>query len=258
MYDERRSLAPRDIVAYAIDTELKKRGDEFVLLDLRQLPAAGVREHFPNIYETCLKQFKLDITREPVPVVPAAHYSCGGVVTDTEGRTGIRGLYAAGEVSMTGVHGANRLASNSLLEALVFSERASRTSAAYLREETSPIPAVREWDDSGTLNSEEWILVLHNRREIQQIMWDYVGIVRSDLRLERAWRRMELIRHEVEAFFKKTKVTEGLLELRNIALCAELIIRCAMKRKESRGLHVTTDYRERDDVHYCHDTVLED
>ena len=137
---------------------------------------------------------------------------------------------------MTGVHGANRLASNSLLEALVFSDRASRSSAAYLRAQTSPVPAVREWDDTGTFNSEEWILVLHNRREIQQIMWDYVGIVRSDLRLERAGRRMELIRHEVEGFYKKTKVTEGLIELRNIALCADLIIRCAMKRKESRGL----------------------
>jgi L-aspartate oxidase len=159
---------------------------------------------------------------------------------------------------MTGVHGANRLASNSLLEALVFSDRAARSSAAYLREEPASVPAVREWDDTGTFNSEEWILILHNRREIQQIMWDYVGIVRSDLRLERAWRRMELIRHEVEAFFKKTKVTEGLLELRNIALCAELIIRCAMKRKESRGLHVTTDYRLRDDVHFLRDTVLED
>jgi L-aspartate oxidase len=258
MYDERKSLAPRDIVAYAIDTELKKRGDDYVLLDLRHLPASELKEHFPNIYETCLKRFKLDITKEPIPVVPAAHYSCGGVVTDIDGRTSIQGLYASGEVSMTGVHGANRLASNSLLEALVFSDRAARSSSAYLREQSPDVPAVREWDDSGTFNSEEWILVLHNRREIQQIMWDYVGIVRSDLRLGRAWRRMELIRHEVEAFYKKTKVTEGLLELRNIALCAELIIRCAMKRKESRGLHVTTDYRQRDDEHFLHDTVLED
>jgi len=156
------------------------------------------------------------------------------------------------------LHGANRLASNSLLEALVFSDRAARASALYLREQSSPIPAVREWDDSGTFNSEEWILILHNRREIQQIMWDYVGIVRSDLRLERAWRRMDLIRREVESFYKKTKVTEGLLELRNIALCAELIIRCAMKRKESRGLHVTTDYRQRDDTHFLRDTLLDD
>jgi L-aspartate oxidase len=257
-YDERKSLAPRDIVAYAIDTELKKRGDDFVLLDLRHLPADDLREHFPNIYETCLTRFKLDITKEPIPVVPAAHYSCGGVVTDIDGRTSIHGLYASGEVSMTGVHGANRLASNSLLEALVFSDRAARSSADYLRSRTSPAPAVREWDDTGTFNSEEWILILHNRREIQQIMWDYVGIVRSDLRLERAWRRMELIRHEVEGFYKKTKVTEGLIELRNIALCAELIIRCAMKRKESRGLHVTTDYRQRDDLNFLHDSIVDD
>ena len=257
-YDERKSLAPRDIVAYAIDTELKKRGDDFVLLDLRHLPADDLREHFPHIYETCLTRFKLDITKEPIPVVPAAHYSCGGVVTDIDGRTSIHGLYASGEVSMTGVHGANRLASNSLLEALVFSDRAARSSTEYLRSRPSPVPAVREWDDTGTFNSEEWILILHNRREIQQIMWDYVGIVRSDLRLERAWRRMELIRHEVEGFYKKTKVTEGLIELRNIALCAELIIRCAMKRKESRGLHVTTDYRQRDDVNFLHDSVIDD
>jgi len=257
-YDERKSLAPRDIVAYAIDTELKKRGDDFVLLDLMHLPADDLREHFPHIYETCLTKFKLDITKEPIPVVPAAHYSCGGVVTDIDGRTSIHGLYASGEVSMTGVHGANRLASNSLLEALVFSDRAARSSAEYLLSRTSPVPAVREWDDTGTFNSEEWILVLHNRREIQQIMWDYVGIVRSDLRLERAGRRMELIRHEVEGFYKKTKVTEGLLELRNIALCAELIIRCAMRRKESRGLHVTTDYRQRDDVNFLHDSVIDD
>ncbi|HTO94205.1 MAG TPA: FAD-binding protein, partial [Bacteroidota bacterium] len=258
MYDERKSLAPRDIVAYAIDTELKKRGDEYVLLDLRHLEAEGVREHFPHIYRTCLERFKLDITREPIPVVPAAHYSCGGVVTTIDGNTSIRGLYASGEVSMTGVHGANRLASNSLLEALVFSDRAARASAAYLASEAQPVPEVRAWDESGTFNSEEWILISHNRREIQQIMWDYVGIVRSDLRLERARRRMELIRSEVEGFYKKTKVSEGLLELRNIALCAELIIRCAMKRKESRGLHVTTDYRARDDEHFLHDTVIED
>jgi L-aspartate oxidase len=256
-YDERKSLAPRDIVAYAIDNELKKRGEEYVLLDLRHLPGGQVREHFPHIYETCLRRFKLDITKEPVPVVPAAHYSCGGVVTDIEGRTGIAGLYASGEVTMTGVHGANRLASNSLLEALVFSERAAKNSAEFFRTGASAIPAIRDWDDSGTFNSEEWILVSHNRREIQQIMWDYVGIVRSDLRLERALRRMELIRSEVESFYKKTKVTEGLIELRNIAQCALLIIRCAMKRKESRGLHFTTDYRARDDAKFLTDTVAE-
>jgi L-aspartate oxidase len=257
LYDSRKSLAPRDIVAYAIDTELKKRGDDNVLLDLRHLAPDAVREHFPYIYETCLTKFKLDITREPIPVVPAAHYSCGGVVTDTSGRTTIEGLYASGEVSMTGVHGANRLASNSLLEALVFSDRAARDAAERGSSLRAPIPPLREWDDSGTLNSEEWVLVSHNRREIRQVMWDYVGIVRSDHRLERALRRMHLVRSEVENFYKKTKVTEGLIELRNLALCAELIIRCAMERKESRGLHVTTDYRERDDVRFLHDTVVD-
>jgi L-aspartate oxidase len=256
-YDPRKSLAPRDIVAYAIDTELKRRGEEYVLLDLRHLPADEVREHFPYIEEVCRTRFKLDITREPIPVVPAAHYSCGGVVTDVDGRTSILGLYAAGEVGMTGVHGANRLASNSLLEALVFSDRGARASVEYLRSSAPPIPSVRPWDDSGTLNSEEWILVSHNRREIQQIMWDYVGIVRSNHRLERALRRVELMRNEVEPFYKKTRVTEGLIELRNLVQCAELIVRCAMQRKESRGLHVTTDYRERDDLHFLHDTIAE-
>jgi L-aspartate oxidase len=255
-YDPRGSLAPRDIVAYAIDTELKRAGDEYVLLDLRHLPADGVREHFPHIYNTCLATYKLDITKEAIPVVPAAHYSCGGVITDIVGQTPISGLYASGEVSMTGVHGANRLASNSLLEALVFSHRAAGSAIAYRASVQAIIPTVQEWDDSGTLNSEEWILVAHDRREIQQIMWDYVGIVRSDLRLERARRRVELIRNEVETFYKKTRITEGLLELRNIVCCADLIIRCAMMRKESRGLHLTTDYRERDDRNFLHDTVL--
>jgi L-aspartate oxidase len=256
-YDERQSLAPRDIVAYAIDTELKKRGDDYVLLDLRHLDAAAVQEHFPHIYETCLAQFKIDITKEPIPVVPAAHYSCGGVVTDIEGRTSIRGLYCAGEASMTGVHGANRLASNSLLEALVFAERAAKDSVTCKESFTGDFPSLREWDDSGTINSEEWVLVSHNRREIQQIMWDYVGIVRSNLRLERAFRRNELIRSEVDNFYKKTRVTEGLIELRDLTICANLIIRCAMKRNESRGLHVTTDYRQRDDAHFLSDTYAD-
>jgi L-aspartate oxidase len=255
-YDERKELAPRDIVAYAIDTELKKRGDEYVLLDLRHLPADGVREHFPHIYNTCLSKYKLDITAEPIPVVPAAHYSCGGVVTDVDGRTSVHGLYAAGEVSMTGVHGANRLASNSLLEALVFSDRALRASVSKGRSVKKPVPEVAQWDDSGTLNSEEWILISHNRREIQQVMWDYVGIVRSDLRLGRALRRMELIQNEVEDFYKRTKVTEGLIELRNLAQCAMLVIKCALLRKESRGLHVTTDYRGRNDAEFLRDTIL--
>lgn len=256
-YDPRKSLAPRDIVAYAIDTELKKRGEDFVLLDLRHLPAGDFIDHFPHIYKTCLNKYKLDITKEPISVVPAAHYSCGGVVTDTDGRTSIHGLYASGEVSMTGVHGANRLASNSLLEGLVFSDRAAKRSQHFFKGYSSPVPQIRDWDDSGTFNSEEWVLISHNRREIQQIMWDYVGIIRSNLRLERAMRRMDLIQNEVETFYKKTKVTEALIELRNLAQCAVLIIKCAMKRRESRGLHVTTDYRERNDKEFSADTIAD-
>jgi L-aspartate oxidase len=256
-YDQRKSLAPRDIVAYAIDTELKRRGEDFVLLDLRHLDAGRLKEHFPHIYHTCLTKYKIDITNEPIPVVPAAHYSCGGIVTDVGGATSIRGLYSAGEASMTGVHGANRLASNSLLEALVFADRAAINSVEFVKRFQGSFPALPDWDDSGTINSEEWVLVSHNRREIQEIMWDYVGIVRSDLRLERAFRRIELIRNEVESFYKKTKVSEGLVELRDLAICGNLIVRCAMKRKESRGLHINTDYRHRDDEHFLTDTYVD-
>jgi len=252
-YDQRGSLAPRDIVARAIDSELKKRGDSFVLLDLRHLPREKIREQFPHIYETCLSKHKLDITREPVPVVPAAHYSCGGVSADLDGRSSIRNLYACGEVSMTGVHGANRLASNSLLEAVVFANRAGRDAVKSYRQ--AP-PAIPPWDESGTFDAEEWVLIEHDRKEIQQIMWDYVGIVRSDLRLERAHRRMRLIREEIENFYKGTKVVEGLIELRNLATVADLIVRSAIKRKESRGLHYTTDYPERDDEHWLRDTLI--
>jgi L-aspartate oxidase len=256
-YDERKSLAPRDVVAQAIDNELKRRGEDYVLLDVRHLDAGDVMTHFPHIYKTCLEKYKLEITKEPIPVVPAAHYSCGGVVTDTFGRTTIHGLYASGEVSMTGVHGANRLASNSLLEGLVFSDRAAKDAEEFLKAPSSSFPQIKDWDYSGTFNSEEWVLISHNRKEIQQIMWDYVGIVRSNLRLERALRRLELIKNETEAFYKKTKVTEGLIELRNLAQVATLIVECAMKRHESRGLHQTTDYRERDDNDFLADTIAD-
>ncbi|MCK5573813.1 MAG: FAD-binding protein, partial [Bacteroidetes bacterium] len=247
----------RDVVALAIDTELKRRGEEYVYLDLRHLPADQVRERFPHIYDTCLSRFKIDITTEPVPVVPAAHYSCGGVVTDTTGSTSIIGLFASGEASMTGVHGANRLASNSLLEALVFSHRAAGSAISFVASSHDTAPEIMHWDDSGTFDSEEWVLISHNRKEIQQIMWDYVGIVRSDHRLDRAERRLELIHNEVETFYRKTKVTEALIELRNLSLCAVLIIRAAKKRRESRGLHITTDYPERNDKQFLHDTVID-
>lgn len=254
-YDEQGSLAPRDIVARAIDTELKRSGDECVYLDLKHLDGNAVRDHFPNIYERCLK-FGIDITRDWIPVVPAAHYSCGGVVTDKNGATSISGLFAVGEVSMTGLHGANRLASNSLLEAVVFSYRAAEVVQQHqLRK--NPIPQnIPDWDDSGTINSEEWVLVSHNRKEIQQLMWDYVGIVRSNHRLERAQRRITLILEEVRNFYKRTKVTEGLIELRNLTCVADLIIRSALERKESRGLHFTTDFPHTDDKNWLKDTII--
>jgi L-aspartate oxidase len=253
-YDSRNELAPRDVVARAIDVELKKRGDEYVYLDLKHLSAGAVMEKFPHIYETCLTKFRIDITKESIPVVPAAHYACGGAVTDVSCRTTIAGLLACGEVAMTGVHGANRLASNSLLEAIVFSSRAANTAKEIMS--TTVIPDIPDWDESGTFNSEEWVLISHDKREIQEIMWDYVGIVRSDLRLDRALRRINFIKDEVESFYKKTKVTEGLIELRNLTLVAKLIIKSALLRKESRGLHYTTDYTEKDNRNWRKDTLL--
>ncbi|MBU1297732.1 MAG: L-aspartate oxidase [Bacteroidetes bacterium] len=255
-YDSRNELAPRDIVARAIDTELKKRGDEYVNLDLRHLPPDDVKSKFPYIYITCLEKYKIDITKELIPVVPAAHYSCGGVITDVFGKTNVHGLLACGEAAMTGVHGANRLASNSLLEAIVFSYRAANTGREFILTNKTKIPDIPEWDDSGTFNAEEWVLVSHDRREIQEIMWDYVGIVRSDLRLDRAFRRIDFIKYEIEKFYKRTKVTEGLIELRNLALIAKLIIHSAMVRKESRGLHYTTDYTQKDDINWKRDTII--
>ncbi len=251
-YDKRENLAPRDIVARAIDSEMKKTGDECVFLDVTHLDSRKTIEHFPNIYETCL-QFGIDMTQEMIPVVPAAHYSCGGIKTDSLGRTSINRLYACGETCCTGVHGANRLASNSLLEALVFAHRAYtdvRETVQTLRNDTS----FPDWDDSGTVNPEEWILVSHNKKEAQQVMNDYVGIVRSDLRLQRAKRRIEFLKEETEEYYKKTKITTQILELRNIIKTANLIIDGAIMRRESRGLHYTTDYPQADDKHFLIDT----
>ncbi len=255
-YHPMAELAPRDIVARAIDAELKKRGEEFVYLDITHKNPDEIKARFPHIYENCLK-FNIDITAQPIPVVPAAHYMCGGVVTDLDGRTNIENLYACGEVACTGLHGANRLASNSLLEAVVFANQVYQSviSQKYRFPDIS-YPDIPAWNDEGTFNQEEWVLISHDKEEVQSLMWDYVGIVRSNLRLQRALRRINLIAREVENFYKKTKVTAGLIELRNLVQVARLIINCALYRKESRGLHYTTDYPERDDKNWLRDTVL--
>ncbi|MGM0589528.1 MAG: L-aspartate oxidase [Bacteroidota bacterium] len=243
-YDQREELAPRDIVARAIDDQLKKWGDECVYLDITHQDAIETRELFPSIYETC-KSFDIDITQELIPVVPAAHYTCGGVITDENGCSSILNLVACGEVAYTGLHGANRLASNSLLESLVMAKRAAQQSSQRL-DEIDFNDHLPDWDASGTTNNEEWILVSHNLKELRQIMGDYVGIVRSDLRLQRAQRRIRLLFEEVEDFYERTHITSGLAELRNMIAVAELIIRSALMRKESRGLHYTTDYPNTD------------
>lgn len=255
-YHPMKDLAPRDIVARAIDTEMKKSGEPCVYLDMTHLDAAMLRDRFPNISERCLS-FKIDITRELVPVVPAAHYICGGVLTDLWARTSIIGLYACGEVACTGLHGANRLASNSLLEAVVFAHRAFVNATAYLKQRgNKPLPEFPEWNAEGTFNQEEWVLVAHDRNEVQSLMWDYVGIVRSTMRLLRALRRLLLINREIEDFYKRTRVTEGLVELRNLATVALLIVRSALRRKESRGLHYTTDHPDTDDRRWRKDTIF--
>ncbi len=255
-YDSREELAPRDIVARAIDTELKKRGEEHVLLDITHKTAEETIDHFPNIYKSCLER-GIDITKDMIPVVPAAHYICGGVLVDEYSRTSLTGLYAVGEVSMTGVHGANRLASNSLLEALVFAQRA----AISIKNELHEFPVCREpipdWDDSGTLTADEKILISHGFRELKQLMSDYVGIVRSDLRLEFASRRIQLLYNEIEDFYKKTKVFDSLIELRNLVTSGYLIVKSALLRKESRGLHYTLDHPSPDNSDEPKDTIIQ-
>jgi L-aspartate oxidase len=244
-YDERLELAPRDIVARAIDHELKQRGDSYVWLDISHVESEKVLSHFPNIAETC-KLHGIDITKQPIPVVPAAHYVCGGVATDTSGHTSIARLFASGEVACTGLHGANRLASNSLLEALVFSHRAVKPASEIARS-SSFQHEIPDWDDSGTSRPNEWVLLSHNRLELQKVMSDYVGIVRSSLRLQRAGRRLKLLYEETEDFFKRVPVSTRLCELRNLFAVAYLVIRCAAMRRESRGLHFTTDFPESND-----------
>jgi L-aspartate oxidase len=256
-YHKMTDLAPRDVVARAIDVELKRSGDDCVFLDVTHLDPDKVRSHFPHIHKKLLS-LKIDMTHEMIPVVPAAHYMCGGVLTDLYGRSTIEGLYATGEAACTGVHGANRLASNSLLEAVVFSKRAFENAMQYQKKSSAKPPTVPAWNEEGTFDQEEWVLISHDQREIRRLMWDYVGIVRSDERLDRANRRIQLVADEIEAFYKKTKVTAALLELRNISCVALLIIRAALFRKESRGLHYTTDYPNPDDLHWLGDSVLQE
>ncbi len=239
-YHEQVELAPRDVVARAIDHEMKRLGIDCVYLDISHKPAPFIKEHFPTVYSTCL-EFGIDITQEPIPVVPAAHYTCGGVVTDLKGRTDISNLYAIGETAFTGLHGANRMASNSLLECLVFAKAASDDILQHLDKIPMP-PALPQWDESRVTESEEEVIVAHDWDELRRVMWDYVGIVRTDSRLQRAMSRIKILSHEVDEYYTHFKVSNDLIELRNLVLIAELIVRSALSRKESRGLHYTLDY----------------
>ena len=254
LFDERAELAPRDIVARAIDHEMKRLGADYVYLDISHKPQEFIKHHFPNIYAKCL-EFNYDISKEPIPVVPAAHYTCGGVVTDIIGQTDLSGLYAIGETACTGLHGANRMASNSLLECLVFATSTALDINSN-HKQSKPIPTLPAWDESRVTDSDEEVVVSHNWDELRRFMWDYVGIVRTNKRLQRAKSRVDLLLHEIDEYYGNFCITSDLIELRNLAMVADLIIRSAQLRKESRGLHYTLDYPDLDARSEPTNTVL--
>ncbi len=251
-FDERAELAPRDIVARAIDHEMKRLGIDCVFLDISHKPADFVKAHFPTVYERCL-DFGIDITKEPIPVVPAAHYTCGGVLVGQNGQTDVPGLYAIGETSFTGLHGANRMASNSLLECFVYARSAAADIVAQLDQVKAPA-SLPDWDASQVTDSDEDVIIAHNWDELRRFMWDYVGIVRTNKRLQRAEHRVRLLLDEIDEFYSNYKVSRDLIELRNLAQVAELMIRSAMQRHESRGLHYTLDYPQQ--LAEARDTIL--